>query len=221
MRPRNRVLVLAVTALVAATTAASAQAHGDLASEYLVDHDVFLPVHSSVPASTVASLASVLGAAAHDRLPVKVALIAKPADLGRRTSFFGHPQRYAQWVTEDMYADYHGRLLVVMPDGYGASVGGGPDPTLARAASRLAPAGAHPVAMVRAAIAAVRNLAAANGHALAAATARPAGHASTTARDRVKIAVILAALLLVVAAGSIVRRRRRGLRAAGRARSSG
>lgn len=184
-----------------------AAAHGDLASEYLVGHDIFLPVRVRIPAHVVAELASVLGQAKHDGLPVKVALVAKFADLGRRTTFLGKPQRYAQWVTEDIYADYHGRLLVVMPGGYGASVGGGPDPSLQRAYSGLAPPGRSPVAMVRAAGLVVRRLAASQGDRLTLPKAGP--NRSNSTSDRLKVAALLVGSLVLGGFVMLVRRRLR------------
>ena len=50
---------------------------------------------------------------------MRVALIAFPADLGSITALWGQPQRYAEFLGQELSLVYHGRLLIVMPGGLG------------------------------------------------------------------------------------------------------
>ncbi|HEX4679355.1 MAG TPA: hypothetical protein VH210_09185 [Gaiellaceae bacterium] len=95
-----------------------ASADGDPASDVLVSGTVFTP-YPPPPAAALRSLSAAVNAVelAGDR--VKVAVIAKPADLGSVASLFGHPQNYAEFLSLELSFIYKGPLLVVMPAGFG------------------------------------------------------------------------------------------------------
>ena len=80
-------------------------------------------------------------AASRAHFPIKVALIAAPADLGAIPSLFGKPQHYADFLDQEIsFVDIKRLLLVVMPNGYGVQHLGGA--AQAAAASLEKPAGA-------------------------------------------------------------------------------
>jgi hypothetical protein len=88
-------------------------------------------------------------------------MIASPADLGSVTELWRQPESYARFLGQELSLVYRGRLLVVMPAGYG----------LYRVTGRLGPeqsalAGARPpgAALGRATLAAIQHLAAASGY---------------------------------------------------------
>ena len=62
-----------------------------------------------------------LGADNYEGLPLKVAIIHSPADLGAIPSIFGKPQGYANFLDREISFNGPVPLLVVMPDGYGVA----------------------------------------------------------------------------------------------------
>jgi hypothetical protein len=108
-------LLLAAAALVLVS---GASADGDPASDVLIAGSAFTP-YPPPPATALQALAAGLRAVdlKNDRL--KVAVIAKPADLGSVPSLYGHPQDYARFLGLELSFIYKGPLLVVMPAGFG------------------------------------------------------------------------------------------------------
>lgn len=142
-----------------------ARADGDPASDVLVSQNVFLPWDAGASTSEQARLEALLQAGARSGYPIRVAVIASRSDLGSVTALWRQPQSYAQFLGEELSLVFHGRLLVVMPDGFGL-YGGRPTLAAEQAAlirTRASAAGA-PLATV--VISAVQNLAAASGHPL-------------------------------------------------------
>ena len=142
----------------------AARADGDPASDVLVSQNLFLPWDAGVGAGQQAQLEGVLQTAARGGYPVRVALIGSASDLGSVTQLWRRPASYAQFLGEELSLVYRGRVLVVMPSGFGLF-----DP------GRTAPAEQAALAQVRlparvglatAAITAVERLAAAAGHRL-------------------------------------------------------
>ena len=73
-------------------------------------------------------------------LPIRVAVIREVTDLGAVPTLFGHAQRYATFLGQELRFVYHGTLVVVMggsPGGIGV-VGPGATPA-AKAAVRGLP----------------------------------------------------------------------------------
>lgn len=154
-------------ALAAGLAPAAACADGDPASDVLATQTLFLPWDADVPASDQAQLSALLAAAQRGGQPLRVALIASAADLGSVGALWHRPQIYAEFLAEELSLVYRGPLLVVMPNGFGLA-----RLRMAPGALRSALAGI-PVPDSGAELAsdaavAVRRLAAAAGHRLAA-----------------------------------------------------
>jgi hypothetical protein len=113
-------LVAVLCALVLAATAA---ADGDPASDFLIQQDVFVP-YPPPSATAEHALATAVAAVSAKGDRVKVAVIASPQDLGSVPSLFGKPVDYAKFLGTEIAFAYKGPLLVVMPTGFGLSVGG-------------------------------------------------------------------------------------------------
>jgi hypothetical protein len=107
---------LAVT-LAALAAAGAALADADPASDVLYVNNVFLPLSTPVSQPLARQLAAATRAAGKSGNPIRVALIAKPADLGGVPSLFGKPTQYARFLGAELVYLYTGRLLVVMPQG--------------------------------------------------------------------------------------------------------
>jgi hypothetical protein len=184
---------------------AVARANGDPASDYLLVQKLFLPFGTKIDQTEVKRLNAVLDAADRDNYKIRVAVIRAPSDLGTAFSLYRKPQRYAEFLGLELAFVYRGRLLVVMPDGYGYSVKGKPDPKMSSLLKPLAPPGRDATNEVRGAETAVRKLATASGHRLVVANA---GGSSNT-RDRITIAAAATAGIALFAAIVLFRRQRR------------
>ena len=103
---------------------AAARADGDPASDTLYKHRVFLPPSRGVRPALAAQLEQATADAERARMPVRVALIAAPVDLGAVPSLFGQPRAYARFLGMELQFVYPGRLLVVMPQGAALAVRG-------------------------------------------------------------------------------------------------
>jgi hypothetical protein len=157
---------LLVTALLMACAwfAASARADGDPASDVLSTQSLFLPQDAGVSTAQQRQLQTLLEEASRGGEPIRVAVIASPADLGSITELWRQPQSYARFLGQELSLVYQGPLLVVMPDGYGIFKQAGLSGAQ-RAAVVGSPApGAKPGS---ATLGAVERLAASSGRALA------------------------------------------------------
>jgi hypothetical protein len=137
---------------------------------------------------------------------IRVALIATTYDMGSVVTLFRQPRQYARFLGQELFFVYKGRLLVVMPNGYGVSRGGKLLPSAQRLVSRLPAPGTDGHALATGATAAVRKLAAAEG--ITVPLPKVAAAKSRTG-DWFLIGIVV---LVVVAAGgaTIFARRRRG-----------
>jgi hypothetical protein len=190
--------VFFAAALLLLSTPAVARANGDPASDYLLVQSVFLPFNAKVDPKISAELTDTLRASDKAGYPIKVAVIGSRYDLGTAFSLYNKAQKYAEFLGLELAFQYRDHLLVVMPNGYGASIDGKPDPRGIRTLKGIAPSGRDATKQVEAATAAVRKLAAASGHPL---PAQPAGGGSSKTRDRITIAAgatALAALLVAI-----------------------
>jgi hypothetical protein len=197
-RERLVVLVLVTACLCAPATA---RANGDPASDYLLAQNVFLPFTAKIDQAEVQRLNALLRESQTAGFRIRVALILSPSDLGTAFSLFGKPQKYAAFLGLELSFVYRGRLLVVMPNGYGYTVNADPDPKASRVLKKLPPAGRNATKGVRAAIVAVQRLAAAEGHRLTVPKGGSAG------RDRLTIAAAVTAAIALIAAFLLYRRR--------------
>ena len=199
----KRVAFAAVLVLLALP--AVAHANGDPASDYLLVQKLFLPASTKLDQAEVNRLNALLTSAERDNFKIRVAVILSPADLGTAFSLYRKPQRYAEFLGLELSFVYRDRLLVVMPNGYGFSVRGKPDPKTSRLLQPLPPPGHDATQEVRGAQTAVRKLALASGHRLAVSSS---GGSSST-RDRITIAAAATAGIALFAAVVLYRRQRR------------
>jgi hypothetical protein len=184
---------------------AAAHANGDPASHILPTQRVFAPINTPVDSSALGHLDALIKEADKAAFPIRVALIAEPSDLGTAFSLYNKPQRYAELLGFELSFLYHGRLLIVMPEGFGYVHDGKPDPAASRRLDALPPPGRDATQEAELAARAVQRLASAAGHRLVV----PAGSAT---RDRITIAA--AVVLAVAFAGGLLlyRRQSRTLR---------
>jgi hypothetical protein len=112
---RSVVAITAILAMLAVCGAARADA--DPASDVLYTNDVFLPLSTKVEPRLARQLADAAKAANAAGKPVRIALIAAPADLGGVPILFGKPTDYARFLGTELQFVYTGRLLIVMPQG--------------------------------------------------------------------------------------------------------
>jgi hypothetical protein len=143
--------------------AGSARADGDPASDVLATQSLFLPQDAGVPQARQGELQALLEEARSGGAPIRVAVIASPADLGSVTELWRRPQSYAGFLGQELSLVYRGSLLVLMPDGYGVFKGAGLSSAEEAALAGLPAPGAKPG---YAALDAVQRLAASSGHEL-------------------------------------------------------
>jgi len=152
-------------ALAFAGVPAAALADGDPASDVLIAQDAFLPWDAGASTAQQAQLGSVLGAAARSGYQIRVAIIASKADLGSVTQLWGQPQAYAKFLDVELSYGFQGRVLVVMPNGFGLAARTRLLPAELAAITAAQPARARS-ALATAAETTIAKLAAAAGHPL-------------------------------------------------------
>jgi len=185
-----------VAALLLLAVPGVARANGDPASDYLLVQSIFLPFNAKVDPRASKELSGTIKAADQKGFKVKVAVIGSRYDLGTAFSLYNQAQKYAQFLGLELSFQYRDRLLVVMPNGYGFSINGKPDPKGIAIVQKLPPPGKDPTKQVQGATAAIRKLAAASGKPL---PASGSGDSSKT-RDRITLAAGLVALAAILAA---------------------
>src|SRR5256885_14174872 len=169
---------------------AVALANGDPASDYLLVQSIFLPFNAKVDPSASKELTDTIRAANEKGFKVRVAVIGSRYGLGTAFSLYDNGEKYAEFLGLGRSFQYHDGLLVVMPNGYGYSVAGKPDPKGIQVVKDLPPPGKDATAEVQGATRAIHKLAAASGHQL---PAGGTGGGSKT-RDRITIAAGAVAL---------------------------
>ena len=80
---------------------------------------VFLPFDAKLPAKQQAQFTALVAAANRSGFTIRVALISSSYDLGAITSLWRQPRTYARFLAEELSYLYKGRLLIVMPNGFG------------------------------------------------------------------------------------------------------
>jgi hypothetical protein len=153
----RRVLLLA-TAVIALAAAPPARANGDPASDVLLRYDVFFPAAPPTSNGVARALLELTRRTRADGWPIKVAIIARPQDLGSWSVVFNQPAQYADILAQELGGP---RLLVVMPAGFGTQHVRG---DVARALAGLQPVRGGGDRLARQALTAVARLAAADGH---------------------------------------------------------
>lgn len=192
-----------VTVAVSALSAQSARADGDPASDALLGLNVFYPYDPVVSHALQLRLNRLANQAHAAKLPIKIALIGRPADLGVIPSLFDKPQRYAEYLEREISFEGPQPLLVVMPSGYGlegfrraavAAAAGLPRPAAGAGASD---------ALAQAALRAIPVIAKADGHPLSSprktvSTSNGSGSDSTLLLIILILAAIIVATLLLL-----------------------
>lgn len=196
-----RSLAAALIALLLAPAAVLAD--GDPASDVLLGENVFYPYSPPTSPTLQKQLNAATAAAKQAHFPVKVALIGGPVDLGVIPSLFGKPQKYADFLDQEISFQTKQPLLVVMAAGYG--VQGMNARARAAAAGLPKPAGKHSDDLARAAIVAVPKLAAAAGHPLKSGGSSAGGGGGGS---RAILVAVLAAVAIAATASLVVVRRR-------------
>ncbi len=194
-----RALAAAVVCL--ALGAAGALADGDPASDVLLGENVFYPYSPPTSTNLQRQLNAETTAAKKAGVPIKVALIGAPVDLGVIPDLYGQPQKYADFLDQEISFRSKQPLLVVMAAGYGTQ---GLNAAAARAAAAAPkPAGHSSDALATAALATVAKIAAAEGHPVAGAGSSGSGGGSNV----VLLAALVVAALATAAAVLALRRR--------------
>ena len=117
---RRHVVVLVFLALLAGSAHAStARADGDPGSDVLVYQPLFLGADAGISVKQQVQLGGLLEAASRAGFPVRVAIISGKFDLGAVTGLWREPRAYARFLGIELSLAYKGRLLVVMPNGFG------------------------------------------------------------------------------------------------------
>jgi hypothetical protein len=116
---RRAAVAVALLALALAGMPGVAVAAGDPPSDVQIYQDAFLPWDAGASTAEQAQLGAVLAAAARSGYPIRVAIIASQADLGSVTQLWGQPQAYAKFLDVELSYGFQGRVLVVMPNGFG------------------------------------------------------------------------------------------------------
>jgi len=224
---RVRVLALLVVVLVGMPTSV-ARADGDPGSDVLVFQSLFIGSDAGLSVAQQAQFGDLLQAAGRAGFPVRVAIIASQNDLGAVTELWRKPRSYARFLGIELSLAYKGRLLVVMPNGFGFNWPGHPTASAYALLAKITikPGGSG---LLDAAQRAVRALTAASGINLlspghATSPAAPPGGSSSSATSapsgrgadsRVAIiTAILAAVAAVVLSARVALRRRRDARPA-------
>ena len=183
----------------------AARADGDPASDYLLGTSAFVPPDANIPSADAQQLREVLAEAKARGYEIRVALIATRYDMGSVVTLFRQPRPYARFLGQELFFVYKGRLLVVMPNGYGVSRGGKLLPPAQRLVDRLPAPGNDGHALATGATAAVRKLAAAGGINVPLPKAAPAKSNS----GHWFLLGVIALVVVAAAATTIVARKRR------------
>ena len=205
-----RVAVAVAAAVACLALVPAALADGDPASDYLLSQPVFVPPDDGIPAAYAVQLTAVVAAAKAQGYVIRVALIGTRYDMGSVTVLYRQPKVYARFLGQELHFLYRGRLLVVMPNGYGVSSGGRTLVAGEAALAGFAPPGPSGSAIAAAASRAVITLAAKDGVAVKLPPLEGATGSSTT-RDRIVLGVVALFVIVAVGGGTLLwRRLRRG-----------
>ena len=198
--------LLLLLAPAAALAPVAALADGDPASDVLLSQDVFFP-YTQISPQLERQLYATSAQARRSGYPIKVALIASPADLGVVPALFGKPQAYARFLSAELAGVVRVPVLVVMPAGVGLAVQG-----QGRGQAGLAqikPSGVGADALASAAMTAIPRLATAAGRPLPARLTSSGEGASSTTLRRALIEMLGLALLAGVGIGTALLARSR------------
>jgi hypothetical protein len=117
-------LLAALAASILALGAPRASADADPASDFLLVAPVFYPYQPPTSRALKQTLQNALSRLQGRGLNLKVAIIAAPTDLGGVANLWNMPQRYADFLVQEISFNAPQPLLVVMPSGFGTSNAG-------------------------------------------------------------------------------------------------
>jgi hypothetical protein len=115
IRPLAALLVLAL----ALAAAPRALADADPPSDVLLAADYYLPYQPRTAPAFARALRTALKRTKRAGLPLKVAIVSTPADLGAVPAYLGQPQKYADFLNKELPGVGRKPLLVVQPFGFG------------------------------------------------------------------------------------------------------
>ena len=131
-------LAAAAAAVLRAIAPTPALADGDPASDVLIAGRVFVGFGSATSTPEVRELLELTAEARRKALPIRVAVIREVPGLGAVPTLFGHAQRYATFLGQELRSAYYGTLVIVMggtPGGIGV-FGPGATPAAKAAVTR-------------------------------------------------------------------------------------
>ncbi len=96
-----------------------ARADGDPASDVLYGSNLFPSYDSGISAANLEALKATLDDSKRAGYEIRVAVIAKPDDLGSVSSLWAKPNDYARFLGTELSIVYKGPVLIVMPNGVG------------------------------------------------------------------------------------------------------
>jgi len=111
--------IAALGITLALTAAPLAHADGDPASDVLYSTNLFPSYDSGISADNLQALQATLADSKKAGYEIRVAVIAKPDDLGAVTSLWAKPRQYARFLGIELGYVYKKPLLIVMPNGVG------------------------------------------------------------------------------------------------------
>jgi hypothetical protein len=183
---------------------AASLADADPASDILLIQDEFYPYMPGTSPALKSGLARALAEIKATGLPLKVAIVGSPTDLGGVPELYGMPVRYARFLESEIAFNRPQPLLVVMPAGLASAAAGSPSALAGVTVDRSHGSDG----LARTAVLAVERIAAARGHPIAAPVLPKVngGGAGGTS----PIVYIVPVVLLVLVAGGVALRRPRG-----------
>jgi hypothetical protein len=185
--------------------APAALGDADPASDVLYRQPVFYSFDQPPSSEAQQWLNEVVKSAWNAGYPVRVALIAKPSDLGGVTALWGKPHQYARFLGLELTYVYRGHLVVVMPQGLGYArrrkSSNAADEVLRRIRVDATNDGE-----ADAAVTAIAKLSAAAGHPITVPSKATSGSGGSSWRSRLIILLAALALAQLVAAGWVFRR---------------
>jgi len=192
-------------ALIAAPLA---RADGDPASDVLYTGNLFPSYDGGMTPGALRALAATIDDSKAAGYEIRVAVIAKPDDLGAVTALWAKPRQYARFLGIELAFIYKGPVLIVMPGGIGF-YHDKRDPSTQYAALRAIRTSANGDTLASAAIDSVTTLAAQAGHRFTAQPIQSSDSKSSFWRTVALAWLVSLPVIGVVAAAVTLYRRRR------------
>jgi hypothetical protein len=204
---KSRLIALAAAVVLAAIAApVAALADGDPASDYLLSEPIFLPIDHPVSPNQAATFERLVLGAEKAGLQIKVAVISSKYDLGSVPILYAEPQRYADFLGQELFYYYKHKILIVMPNGFGIYDNGHSTAVDRAVLAKVAPAKAvNGNVLTAAGTRAVEALAKHYGVVLPASTSSSQGSSANS--ERLEIGLGALVILVLVLGGGFARRR--------------